>query len=485
MSDHDRERAPEPKSDTSTTRYRGRVIPDPPPSLPAARRRALRNGPDRAVIEITIRTTTPILGGGVATRQPDTVDILRSASIRGHLRFWWRALEGHRYPTLTELYAAETRLWGKAADEDGFGRSPVEIVVETLNLPELDRGTRNVTSANTYALWPALVPAGDEAPRRGAGVRIRLRIAVPQADRNVVEAALRVWVLFGGYGGRTRRGVGSLTLPADQNALPDAGRIYLDDEEDDEPEQKGSLERLHRELTRIFSRDVFAPSGATARPFPLLAGATLLVAFQDHGPQRGRPFANATDAWHAALRWMRDFRQGVGTARASGHGSPGRSFWPEPDKLRHLDHKHAPHHPPAYNAVPAWPRAGFGLPIVGRFRVDGPRKGDPPPFELNWEHNGKAQERMASPMILKALPVRGGFLACALWLNRDHPNGDVVLVRGSGPARAPVPGSAAPFSRLIAPGDVSRFPPLTGAASLRDAFMSWVAAKPNVRRVTP
>lgn len=31
----------------------------------------------------------------------------------GHLRFWWRALHGHRHRTAEELCKAETAVWGR------------------------------------------------------------------------------------------------------------------------------------------------------------------------------------------------------------------------------------------------------------------------------------------------------------------------------------------------------------------------------------
>ena len=43
-------------------------------------------------VVLTLRTITPVVGGGVQAGDPDTVDIVRVPSIRGHLRAFWRAL---------------------------------------------------------------------------------------------------------------------------------------------------------------------------------------------------------------------------------------------------------------------------------------------------------------------------------------------------------------------------------------------------------
>ncbi|MBK8175237.1 MAG: hypothetical protein IPK66_08245 [Rhodospirillales bacterium] len=92
-------------------------------------------------------------------------------------------------------------------------------------------------------------------------------------------------------------------------------------------------------------------------------------------------------------------------------------------------------------------------------------------------------DRLASPLIVKALPLPDGlFLPCALWLNRASPTcGEVVLVRDN----RVVANSAAPFDQLVAPGDDAHFEPLSGKASLRDAFLDWLTATKKAKRAAP
>ena len=194
--------------------------------------------------------------------------------------------------------------------------------------------------------------------------------------------------------------------------------------------------------------------------------------------------------WTTALDWLKDFRQG--TKGAQGHRArepgtgkpqpkrPSISNWPEPDKIRHLTGKKAAHRP-RHNATPAWPRAGFGLPIIGRFQQNaryGRRLDEPGNFELRWRTGQEEHDRLASPLIVKALPLAdGSFLPCALWLNRAYPSGE-VFVRG-------LKGSGAPFDRLVAPGDTPRFSALEGKNSLREAFLDWLHAKYRTSVVAP
>jgi len=104
---------------------------------------------------------------------------------------------------------------------------------------------------------------------------------------------------------------------------------------------------------------------------------------------------------------------------------------------------------------------------------------EPPRVQIRWQ--GPASEkpdRLASPLIVKALPLADGkFSACALWLNRAYPTGQVVL-HG-------VKGSSAPFDLLVAPGDTPRFLPLDQKATLRDAFLDWLRTRPGTQVVAP
>jgi CRISPR-associated protein Cmr1 len=218
-------------------------------------------------------------------------------------------------------------------------------------------------------------------------------------------------------------------------------------------------------LTRLFGRDVFA-GGPSTTPYPSLSGSTLRI---------GRCLRRdqAQQAWVEALHWLRDFRQQPGFARERGTS---RSRWPEADKLRHLNQVYD--HEPQYDAVPAWPRASFGLPIVGRFVG----KTTPPPFELIWrDAKGHEHDRAASPLIVKGLPLLQAFCPCTLWLARSYPEGQVAL-RGRSD-------SSAPFDFLG--GETDRIKhrqlraPIAGRARVKEAFVAWVAGRHGVVRVAP
>lgn len=442
-------------------------------SLPGAMARKARGGPEVREISVRVDVVTPILGGSTRTRTVDKVDVIRATTVRGHLRFWWRALYAAEYQGASVLCARESKIWGRAATDEG-GRSAVEIRIDVERHGGIDCSDIRLSDSNdgkatpgAYALWPARAERRTRtppAPRRMPGTQFRLTLIAASCFESEVRNALRAWILFGGYGGRTRRGLGSLRVLEDCSSwLP----------------SKATRDAIKN----LFGCDVLASPANAPGDVPWLGGAALQVGTAEH---------DATKAWTTALDWLKEFRQGTSgqqreRAREPGTGKsqprrPSISNWPEPDKLRHLTNKTRSHRP-RHNASPAWPRAGFGLPIVGRFqtqaRGDG-RYDEPGPYELRWKptNDGDHGDRLASPLIVKALALANGtFVPCALWLNRAYPAGNVVL-HG-------VNNSAAPFDRLVAPGDMAQFSVLANKQSLRAAFLDWLHARYQTKVVAP
>jgi CRISPR-associated protein Cmr1 len=334
-------------------------------------------------------------------------------------------------------------------------------------------------SPGGYALWPAKDQAADPtrnreyvptAPRRKPGTQFRLTLVAPTDREPELRNVVRAWLLFGGYGSRTRRGLGSFAVVGDAADL------------------------LPEDVTRasfaaLFGRDIFTPASKSATDVSWLAGAALQVGDAERYADR---------AWTKAVDWLKEFRQGTtggsgNRAREPGAGSrPSISNWPEADKVRHLTGKtHA--HPPRHNNTPAWPRAGFGLPIIGQFQTrarDGSRLDEPGGFEMRWRSAGEEHDRLASPLIVKALPLADGtFVPCALWLGRGLPaHAEVGLARpkqGRPKEKEVDPRSAAPFDHLVAPGDTPQFSALAGKASLREAFLDWLVKRYQTTVVAP
>ena len=56
-----------------------------------------------------IEVITPLFGGGVEAGVNDPITLIRPSSIRGHLRFWWRATRGAAFSTAAEMRQREAK----------------------------------------------------------------------------------------------------------------------------------------------------------------------------------------------------------------------------------------------------------------------------------------------------------------------------------------------------------------------------------------
>jgi CRISPR-associated protein Cmr1 len=469
------------------------AVPEIPRLDPVPRRCA--RGPALSNLSLSLRTITPLLGGGAVTRRVEREGKVRVSGIRGQLRFWWRALHAHEHDAPSELARHEAALWGSMGrGSEQPKRSLVDVWVEDAE-GRLDENPVKPGMPGFYALWPARGQRKgdrsieDEAERWEPDLRFRLCVRAPSDLMEDVVRTLRAWLLFGGLGSRTRRGLGSLTV-----ATGNFGEWL-------------PVKPTRAELGRLLGGGVsFAADRAweEATDTPSLHGAFLYC---------GKPQPSGEVAWREALGWLSDFRQGPqkvpprpdpnlprepppprdrGQPVGRSADRPGRSRWPEPDKVRLLSGKRTSwaHEIRHASETIVWPRAGFGLPIVGQFQTRDRndqryREPEPENFEIAWRFEGKQEprDRLASPLIVKALPLaEDRYVPMALWLFRGHPRGAEVVLCRKGKV---VDRSAAPFDVLHAEGDPVLYEPLRGKNTMREAFLDWLSKTKGIRSIEP
>jgi len=385
-----------------------------------------------------------MFGGGYEPREVDTVMPIRPAAIRGHLRFWWRALYGGQYTDSEALFKAEKAIWG-SMEEPG----KVRVVVTDVNVGppvEWARFDRHPGDPNRYRAlatqlkpgWPryALHPfQGQLANGRGriehhpdraieSGTFV-IRAILPKDLRDQVLATFGAWIRYGGVGARTRRGCGSLAVC--EGASPD-----------------------------------LPPRSTTAVANDLLTTAAGLKYVM------GKETAKPIDAWKQAVDVYAAFRQMREPARDK---TPGRSKWPEPDSIRRVaGGSHYPHRP-RHPIQRGFPRADLGLPIVFHFKdVD-----DPDDWTLQPSSEGRT--RFASPVITKAVSVGGGEyrpMVAVLAAPHAWALGPLELRSNERAQRVPKE-----WIELTA-GDTRLCEPLSGK-QVREALLSFVANKWTAR----
>lgn len=331
---------------------------------------------------------TPLFGGGVKTQEADPVTTIRGSSIRGQLRFWWRACRGGAFANLEEMKKAEDEIWGTAS-KDKKGEKPaskVQVFVETTN-----KGVELIHSAkdvNPYAAFPLR----QENKKLRDNITFKLSIKYPKDLQTDVEAALWAWETFGGIGARTRRGFGAISMKSKEISTKDV-----------ENNIRAGLKKHVIDSTN-WPQNV--PHLSHKLEFKILPTT----------------FANGKEASNILISKLKIFRQ-------QRNGNQGRSRWPEPDAIRRLTGQHLVNQNKDHNPthpVNKFPRAVFGLPIIFHFKdANRYKTSDPQDTTLALKNS----DRLASPLILRPIKCSNGYVGLAVVLEGTQQaiNNQVVL----------------------------------------------------------
>ena len=182
-------------------------------------------------LQATFQIVTPMFLGGADQK----VTSIRPASIKGALRFWWRALNWSKHPNLQELREKEAELFGAAASDkvdkdgnpvDGQGKFLMRVIpnktpLQTTKETTIHKDFSSQTAARYlgYGLMEAF-----DSNKTGAKAGQLTRDCINEGQSFVVELlfrkeidesvkeALIAFGLLGGLGSRTRKGMGSIAL---------------------------------------------------------------------------------------------------------------------------------------------------------------------------------------------------------------------------------------------------------------------------------
>ena len=409
-------------------------------------------------IGITCRFIAPVFGGGVDPKQPDPVTPVRVPSIRGQLRFWWRAT--HADLSLSELRRREELIFGGV---HGDKPTPSAVAVTVTKQPSRPRRLEVFVRGNAFelvhksltALAYGAFPLRGSAPERAHDalfiyeapfeISLRFRPVAGLQVEDEVRRALWAWLHFGGLGGRTRRGFGALELVSARGwELPSIEAGWPTERRRDEVEWP-VLPRSAGEVGR-------AP----------------------------RKLANGRDAQERLLDLLRRMRQGD-LGRKPNQPRPGRSYWPEPDALRKVhgitSGRHStPIHSPR---IDKFPRAAFGTPIIFQFKTE---PGEREPLDTTLVPTARVEgkvtplHRLASSLVLRPHAVGdGAYEAMAVRLVHPAPHGWGLLEKlEKNNLKARVQAS-------LDPAEAQRITPLqAGGRSHPDPVAAYLALLPTI-----
>lgn len=173
------------------------------------------------VITATYRIVTPMFLGDADQRATS----LRPPSVKGALRFWWRALSWGRCldqarsvsDALKLLHRDEAYLFGSAADEASSGQSRFLLDVQYAGAPVESSRLPCAGPGHQYLLGQGLYHFNRGYLRSAlepGELRLRLLFRARTESRHIasVARALLVLGLLGGLGSRGRKGFGSLAI---------------------------------------------------------------------------------------------------------------------------------------------------------------------------------------------------------------------------------------------------------------------------------
>ena len=171
------------------------------------------------MIKITfeIETITPMFLAGADQSKAE----LRAASIKGLLRFWWRALQAGT--KIDELKRAENKIFGSS--DEGIGASKFSIRVTQPDKPFLTnfkKETKGRPDPVGYLFYSTFMQTGKERPYFPEGSKFTITLSSREAQYlKIAAASLWILVYLGGLGTRSRRGAGNVVI----SNLQDAGEV--------------------------------------------------------------------------------------------------------------------------------------------------------------------------------------------------------------------------------------------------------------------
>lgn len=142
-------------------------------------------------ITFTCETITPMFLSGADGQKPE----LRAPSIKGALRFWWRALNGHL--SLEVLKEQEGKIFGST---DRRSR----VVVRVFGAKECEATTGFMLPHKDQAIAPCFKTKQS----------FQVQFSLPKMYLSTIKNLFILTTTLGGFGKRNRRGFGSIKITA-------------------------------------------------------------------------------------------------------------------------------------------------------------------------------------------------------------------------------------------------------------------------------
>ncbi|MCQ2103257.1 MAG: type III-B CRISPR module RAMP protein Cmr1 [Fibrobacter sp.] len=327
---------------------------------------------------------SPMFGGDTESFVINKNIPIRSQSVKGQLRFWWRTMQGES--DSKRLLERECCLWGGAFGKKQQSRIKVsvtdfrDLAFVAVNPRRNKNGSNDIAP---YVLFPIMQKLkNNETVELLQQATFTLTLTFPKECKDDAMNSLLLWMLFGGVGGRTRRGCGSVY----------SAELMKDMEVDSMANVKNFINKV-------------AQGSLTELDYARLKGAQLYCCKSEK---------KSVASLQKKYGDYRQQRNGYETSH------PGRSYWPEPDSIRAIFNKYPEIHRPEHPDGIWFPRAVFGLPVAFEFRGEHAREEIPGRIELL--PVGDKITRWPSTCIMKLIQVGSDLYEVLLVLNQKFPS---------------------------------------------------------------
>ena len=474
-----------------------------------------------------IQVITPLFAGGVKPGKVDAGLPIRLSSIRGHLRFWWRATRGSGYVNADELRQREGEIWGSMENP-----SPViiDVHIDPVDIStcaeyQMD-GERNRLNWNPpfsgrdnplpYVLFP--FQGKDPHSRDGKDPSdmiktARFSVTLTYPDRDRMKNSRDIYNTQRKKENEQRekenkRRRENTHQHGEPLSLLPLLPLLTGNDDDIQHDVEAAVwawvnfggvgARTRRGCGALFCSDLAPPSrqglaqwyeGALkkyqlncpgTRPWPTLPEKFLIKNVPDNDTIAG---------WMESVSAMKEFRQGQGVGRnprPGGGPRPSRSRWPEAESLRTMvygaddasrESKGIKRVDKRIVGITAFPRVEFGMPII--LEIPG-RENIKPTLQPSDKH-----DRMASPLLLR--PLRFGDNSVAAMIVRlKTPELKSAWIKPGGAIRK---ARSIPTSEIRRPDLATyRDSPMNGrstAGSAVQAFLSFATVNKGFNEVPP
>jgi CRISPR-associated protein Cmr1 len=168
-------------------------------------------------ITFECETITPMFLGGADGRTPE----LRPPSIKGLMRFWWRAMNAHL--SLEDLKEEEAKIFGGSGEKEGRSKVTIRVYPFNLSTSKDDFPSHPVQVKNFKINILEYLAYGTYEYERGRGnifirdyiipdQKFSISITAPNERKSEIINVFQILSTFGGLGSRARNGFGSFRL---------------------------------------------------------------------------------------------------------------------------------------------------------------------------------------------------------------------------------------------------------------------------------